>query len=95
MQNIYIYYRVASATQAAVAAAAILAHIEQQCGVTGRLMRRADDPATWMEVYEDVADLECFMAALAAAEAASGIENCLAAGARRMRERFVPVTGAS
>lgn len=95
MQNIYIYYRVASAPQAAAAAAAILAHIEQQCGVTGRLMQRADDPTTWMEVYEGVADLEGFVAALGAAEAASGIENCLAAGARRVRERFVPVAGVS
>lgn len=91
MQNIYIYYRVASAAQAATAAAVILATIERQCGVAGRLMQRADDPATWMEVYEGIADLERFTIALEAAEAASGIAASLAAGSRRMRERFVPV----
>ena len=30
--------------------------IEEQAGVRGRWMRRRDDPATYMEVYEGVAD---------------------------------------
>jgi hypothetical protein len=93
MQNFYIYYRVVPTAQALAAAGALLAHVERQSGINGRLMQRADDPATWMEVYEGVADLDGFRTALAAAEAASGIAGCLAPGARRVCERFVPVAG--
>jgi hypothetical protein len=89
---IYVYYRVAepgaAATQHRVEA--VLADVRRATGVGGRLMRRADDPGTWMEVYEPVPDEAAFSAALAAAEAAQGIAALLAPGAKRVAERFVP-----
>ena len=38
--------------------------VEKQCGVRGRWMRRRDDPTTYMEVYEGVADEAAFEALL-------------------------------
>jgi hypothetical protein len=86
---VYVYYRVAepeaAATQRRVEA--VLADVRRATGVVGRLMRRADDAGTWMEVYDPVPDEAAFGAALAAAEAAQGM---LASGAKRVVERFVP-----
>ena len=41
-------------------------------GVRGRLMRRRDDPGTWMEVYEGIADAVAFESALNEAAARTG-----------------------
>ena len=38
--------------------------VEKQFGVRGRWMRRRDDPTTYMEVYEGVADEAAFEALL-------------------------------
>lgn len=87
----YIYYRsrhperelrtIVGEMQAAIA---------RETGVAGRLMRRADDPATWMEVYEAVPDPDDFEQRLAAAVARYAVERLLEADARRHVERFVP-----
>ena len=71
MVHYYIYYRIdlASLQRVAQAVAAIFAAVERETGVRGRWMRRQDDPSTYMEVYENVADragLEAALAALAA-----------------------------
>ena len=42
----------------------LFAAIERECGVRGRWMHRRDDPATYMEVYEDVKDAARFEAVL-------------------------------
>jgi hypothetical protein len=55
--------------------------IEKQAGVRGRWMRRRDDPATYMEVYEGVADERAFEALLEREGAKLGLE--------RRVERFV------
>jgi Domain of unknown function (DUF4936) len=55
--------------------------VERQCGVRGRWMRRRDDPTTYMEVYEGVADAAAFEALLEREGAKLGV-------ARRL-ERFV------
>jgi len=55
--------------------------IEKQCGVRGRWMRRRDDPATYMEVYEGVKDEAAF-------EALMTSEGAKVAPNRRV-ERFV------
>jgi hypothetical protein len=55
--------------------------IEKQCSVRGRWMRRRDDPATYMEVYEEVADEAAFEAVLEREGAKLGV-------ARRL-ERFL------
>ena len=67
MVHYYVYYRAdaASLPRVARAAAALLDAIERSTGVRGRWMRRRDDPATCMEVYEDIVDETAFEAALA------------------------------
>ena len=64
--NYYVYYKVdpGQALEIRRAVDAIFGAIEKHCGVRGRLMRRRDDPATYMEVYEEVADERAFEALL-------------------------------
>jgi hypothetical protein len=66
------------------------AALARETGVAGRLMRRADDPATWMEVYEAVPDAVEFDRRLAAAVARFAVDRLLDADAQRHVERFVP-----
>jgi IMP cyclohydrolase len=79
----YVYYRVDAARLATVRKEIerMFAAIEQACGVRGRWMRRRDEAATYMEVYESVADEPAFEALLARESAALGLE--------RHVERFV------
>jgi hypothetical protein len=79
----YIYYRVEPARVPALRAQIerVFAAIERQTGVRGRWMRRRDQPETFMEVYEGVADAQAFEALLAREAAALGLE--------RHVERFV------
>lgn len=87
--SFYVYYRVADPESAAARACAraLLAEIRERTGVAGRLMRRSDDVATWMEVYEGAIPVG-FASELERAAVASGIGAHLAAGARRVVERF-------
>lgn len=88
-RSYYIYYRAAaSAAQVRESVSAMQAALAQETGVTGRLLRRADDSGTWMEIYEEVVDPERFEHALAAAAARFGVTTLLAAGAERHIERF-------
>jgi hypothetical protein len=85
----YIYYRVAaSAAQVGETVSAMQAALAEQAGVKGRLLRRADDPGTWMEIYEAVGDADGFERALASAVDRFGVRSLLAAGAERHVERF-------
>lgn len=83
MTSYYIYYRVAPARVPALRAQIerVFAAVERETGVRGRWMRRRDQPGTYMEVYEDVADAQEFEALLAREAAALGLE--------RHVERFV------
>jgi hypothetical protein len=78
--SVFIYYRVAaaSAEDVRVAATALLEGVERLCGVGGRLMQRADDALTWMEVYPQVSDPALLQAAIAQALPESGLELLLA-----------------
>ena len=49
--------------------------LERECGVRGRWMRRRDDPATYMEVYEGVADSAKFEAVLQRESAGLGLQR--------------------
>ena len=49
--------------------------IERECSVKGRWMRRRDDAATYMEVYEGVADTAKFEAVLARESAGLGLQR--------------------
>lgn len=87
----YVYYRVATAQEARLRAAVerMQAALRSETGIAGRLLRRRDDPQTWMEVYENVDDATRFEAALNAAMAHAGLDALLPAG--RMIERFVAI----
>ena len=81
--NYYVYYKVLPERVAALRPMIeeLFAIIENQAGVRGRWMRRRDDPATYMEVYEGVADERVFEALLEREGAKLGLE--------RRVERFV------
>lgn len=67
--NYYVYYKVdvARLDELRPAVERLFAAVEKECGVRGRWLRRRDDPATYMEVYEDVRDPERFEGVLARA----------------------------
>ena len=86
----YIYYRVAPSAAARTRAAvdAVQSALGQDTGIRGRLLRRDDDPSTWMEIYEGVTDPPRFEAALERLLVQHGFDGCMAADARRHTERF-------
>jgi hypothetical protein len=56
--QVYVYYRVKTndpATDALVRA--IQARLTCHTGLRGQLLKRCDDPLTWMEIYHGVTDL--------------------------------------
>jgi len=73
--NYYVYYKVDPARLEAVRTQVekLFAAVERQCGVRGRWMRRRDDPATYMEVYEGVANDRAFEVLLEREAAAFGV----------------------
>ncbi len=64
--NYYVYYKIAPEQAGALSGRvkALLDSIEKQTGIRGRWMRRRDDPATYMEVFEGVKDEAAFEALL-------------------------------
>jgi hypothetical protein len=65
----YVYYRIdpALAQLAASRVDALLSAMAAHCSVPPRRLSRCDDAATWMEIYEGIADYAAFTAALNAA----------------------------
>lgn len=66
MQSAYVYYRI-DPEQAALAAEridALLLALAPQCALPPRRLARCDDPSTWMEIYEGIADFAAFGDAL-------------------------------
>lgn len=92
--HVYVYYRVA--TESREAADSVLgrlfAEVSARTGVTGRIMRREDDPATWMEVYETVGDTAAFCTTLGRISAAIGLDAILGGAGARHIERFLEPT---
>lgn len=90
--SIYVYYRVDAARAAMLQGVlrAIQARLGERWGVGTGLLRRVDDPLTWMETYSDVEDRAGLLAELEAALDAAGFDDCLAAGASRHSECFEP-----
>lgn len=90
--SLYIYYRLSPerTEQAAARVAAMQAALRAQTGIAGRRLRRADDPLTWMEIYEPVDDAGSFESALQRLAALHRLDELLAPGERRHLERFVP-----
>ena len=90
MAGLYIYYRVDPARQPALVAELkrIQGELAADFALSARLMRKADDPATLMEVYEALRDGDALLAALNARLTAIGFDTWLMPGSRRHVERF-------
>ncbi|MHB1215552.1 MAG: DUF4936 family protein [Thiobacillus sp.] len=91
MKFAYVYYRIDLA-QAGVAATridALLDAMAVHCCRPPRRMNRCGDPATWMEMYEGIADFATFSAAL---DSAAQTADCAAfVRGERHLECFFPV----
>lgn len=86
----FIYYRtVADPAEVRRVVGELQRMLAVEAGVRGRLMRRADEASTWMEIYESVVDAEAFERLEAAVVRRSGFARLLAADGRRHVERFV------
>ena len=81
--NYYVYYKVAPGRvdELRPRIEALFSLLEKRSGVRGRWMRRRDDPATYMEVYEGVADERAFEALIEREGAKLGLQRRL--------ERFI------
>lgn len=86
----YVYYRLHSADHAAFTAAltAMQSALHAATGVAGRHLRRVDDPLTWMEIYENVADPRTFEVELGLHALRHGLNEFLSPGTVRHLERF-------
>lgn len=90
VDSFYIYYRVEPAQheKALAAIQQVFAEIQARCGVVGRLLQRADESATWMEVFEGIADPQEFKAVLDESVARIGLTELLADKGARHVEHF-------
>lgn len=86
--SLYIYYRVAQPAEARAAVREIQARLGAETGIRGRLLQKVEEPALWMEIYEQVADVAGFEAALAKLLYEINFESLLQPGSRRTVERF-------
>jgi hypothetical protein len=87
--NYYVYYRVVPSEAARAVVAAVQSALREETGIQGRLLRRSDDPSTWMEIYEAVADPLRFEQTLDRLLAQHGFEGCIAPDSRRHCECFI------
>lgn len=83
MTSYYVYYRIEAGRLPALRREVerLFDAIEGATGVRGRWLRRRDEPATYMEVYENVSDDRGFEALLEREAAGLGLQ--------RHVERFV------
>lgn len=89
--SLYLYYKVANFDAGLYRRLlALQQELCSRCGVSARLLRRRDDPTTWMEVYEDIADDTAFAASLAEAAERHGVSALIGA---RHAEWFQPLDG--
>jgi len=85
----YIWYRVAGDfVDARAAVAAVVRDVGLNSGVAGRVLVRRDDPRTWMEIYENVVDMQRFEQALATATVRHDVARFAEDGQRHV-EPFV------
>ena len=88
--SFYIYYRVPAqnAERARAAVLELQRELSDIAGIGGRLLRRRDDEATWMEIYESVQDVARFEAELAKLIERHGLAALLVPGSSRKQEVF-------
>jgi len=74
VKHAYVYYRIdpLQAGLAAVRIDTLLKTMATHCSQPPRRLNRCDDAATWMEIYEGIADFAAFAAALNAAVQTAG-----------------------
>lgn len=86
----YVYYRVDPGRIEEVrdGVSALLQQISAVTGIAGKVRRRSDEPALFMEVYEHVPDRGRFERWLDEAERNAGVSAWLADGQARHRECF-------
>lgn len=90
--GLYIYYRLRADLDADIAHAsvrAMQAALERATGIAGRLLQRADDASTWMEIYEGVPEGSAFMHALERETAAHQLADLIDSGSVRHLECFM------
>lgn len=90
MRHYYIYYRIPVEQTAAIESALqrIQFEIMAQLGISGRLLKKRDDPNLWLEVYENVPENSAFEEVLQQAESQVGFSDLLAPGEIRQLECF-------
>ena len=90
--NYYVYYKVppGNSDRTRDAVGALQQELAESTGITGQLLRRRDDPTTWMEVYENVTDAARFEATLGRLAERHRISALLAPGSSRRQEVFRP-----
>ncbi|MDA8224420.1 MAG: DUF4936 family protein [Betaproteobacteria bacterium] len=60
--HVYIYYRVRTDDpETETLIRGLQARLACRACINGRLLKRCDDPLTWMEIYEDVADAQALL----------------------------------
>jgi hypothetical protein len=82
----YVYYKIEPESELATAAAVdqLFLALQDKERVRGRLLKRADDAATWMEVYENVMDAGQFRTTLDAAAKKCGLSALTKDGQRHV-----------
>ncbi len=90
MYHYYIYFRIPSerASDIEVAIQRIQFAVKAQLGVSGRLLKKRNEPNLWMEVYENLPEKSGFEDALRLAEDQTGIAALLEVGEKRHIECF-------
>ena len=90
MYHYYIYFRIPSDRVSDIESAIqrIQCAIKARLGITGRLLKKCDEPNLWMEVYENLPEKSSFEDVLKLAEIQAGIAALLEAGEKRHIECF-------
>lgn len=85
MKTLYVYYRVLPVhlAQAQTRIGSLFSAMAPHCGTPPRQQVRCDDPTTWMEIYDAIADEAAFIGTLAATSEALGY-TALIDGARHI-----------
>ena len=92
VHSYYVWYKVAADPPGARAAVdAMMADVARRTRTAGRLLLRRDEPDTWMEIYEGVAESALFERELAAAVLRHCIARFIAVDGRHV-EAFVAAT---
>lgn len=90
--SVYVYYRLREGASpiATRAVADLQGRIAERLGIRGRLLVKRGEPLLWMEIYDDVADVDGLLEALSQAAAQAKFEALLQPGTLRMVEVFMP-----